>query len=64
MFSLILCGECGGEYVATDATETEWVCVEGSCLHTITDSDIVLDEGESLCKWADSLGYWTAEEVA
>ena len=60
MFTEILFGSCGGRYVATDATETEWVCEDGSCLHVIADRDVVLDEGESLCKWGDFLGYWTA----
>ena len=57
MFTKIECGECGGEYRRSEAFT--YTCVE--CDHSITQFDVVLDEGESLASLGGVLGYVTEE---
>lgn len=59
MFTKILCGECGGEYHRAEAFT--YGCT--ACDHSITQFDVVLDEGETLASLGGVLGYMT-EEVA
>lgn len=60
MFTKIECGECGSEYRRSEAFT--YTCVE--CDHSITQFDVVLDEGESLASLGGVLGYVTEEDAA